>query len=153
MPRERSTTWILIADCLSAKILVNRGAGTGLVPLRDGVFEGLNAPARKIASDRPGRAFDSHGHGHGRHAMEPSSDPHDYEKARFARTVASYLGTAAGRRAFDQLVVVAPPQALGLLRAALPSAAADRVAQEHAKDLTKVPDHQLGRHLRAFVTL
>jgi protein required for attachment to host cells len=151
MQHERLTTWVLIADAMSAKILVNRGRGTGLALLEDGSFAGVNLPARELAADRPGRTFDSAGHG--RHAMEPPTDPKEVEKERFIRAIAGFLGQAAGRRAFDRLVVAAPPAALGLLRAALPDAAAALVAAEVGKDLTNVPEHELGRHLEAVVAL
>ncbi len=145
------TTWVLIADATSAKIYVNRGRGSGLEPLPHGELAGVNAHTRDLVSDRPGRAFDSHGAG--RHSMEPPTDPHEHEKARFIERLSDFLAERAERGGFDQLVVVAPPRALGLLRDKLTPAVAKRVVHELHKDLIPIPEHELAGHLAEVVTL
>jgi len=112
------------------------------------------APSREIASDRPGRTFDSAGQG--RHAKEEPTDPHRYEKKRFAHSLAERLETAVTRHEVDRLVVVLPPQLLGDLRAAMSAVLEKAVAAEVHKDLTNLPPHELERYLaeelRAAVT-
>jgi protein required for attachment to host cells len=148
---DPATTWILIADGSRARLFANQGRGTGLKPALDQEFIGVNRPSREIGSDQPGRAFDSAGFG--RHAMEPPTDPHRYEKQRFANAIAGILDDARSKGVFDRLVVVAPPQALGDLRSQLSEGLRKVVAAELAKDLTKVPVHQLADHLREIVAL
>jgi protein required for attachment to host cells len=79
--------------------------------------------------------------------MEPRHDPHELEKESFGRYVASVVNAAAGRKAFDQLVLVAPPRALGVLRAALDEHARGRLVGEVAKDLVRMPLDKLVEHL------
>ena len=140
-------TWILVADGAKARILRSDVQGIARDPVK--TFEGSTARSRDIASDRPGRAFDSAGIG--RHAMQPPSDPHEHEEARFLRGVAAYLEQANTEHAFDRLVLVAAPKALGTLRAALSKPLAAKVAGELNKDLTQVPVHDLGNHLGGVI--
>jgi protein required for attachment to host cells len=51
-------------------------------------------------------------------------------------------------RAFERLIIVAPPQFLGDLRAAMPQQLQASVAEEVGKDLSKLPLHELQDHLR-----
>ncbi len=142
---KKTRTWILVADGARAQIWLSEGWGKGLT--RVGVEEasGGTAPTRELGSDRPGRVQDSAGSG--RHAMEPRVDWHRYEKSLFAKRMAGVLDKGAGEKAFDRLVLVAPPQALGDLRAALGKAARALVTAELDKDLTSLPPRKLIQRL------
>ncbi|MCH6578523.1 MAG: host attachment protein [Alphaproteobacteria bacterium] len=157
MPYREATTWILIADGARAQIIANEGPGKGLKPLPGRAYQGANLPTREIVSDKPGRTYDRGGTGGwtatGRHAMEPRTDWHRFEKERFARAMAKVLDKASGANAFDRLVLVAPPQTLGELRIALKKRTRARITAELAKDLTNVPIHDLPGHLDGVVAL
>ena len=140
------TTWILIADGARARVLAQSKDFAALEPaFGNEEFTGTTAQSKEIASDRPGRSFDSGGHG--RHAMEPPTDPQRYAKFEFARDLAEQLETAAAEDRFARLVLVAAPQTLGDLRELLPKNVQERVVAEIDKDLTKVASHDLGKHL------
>ena len=111
-------TWIVVADSAHAKIYVNHGRGRGVdeSPIKE--FIGDNQPTRDINSDQPGRTFDSAGGG-ARHANEPRTDAHRHAQQLLAHEIASFLDDAANRDTYAQLVLVAPPRALGDLRASL----------------------------------
>ncbi len=138
-------TWILIADGARARLLVNEGIGKGLKPALDQEFIGTRLPSREIASDRQGRTFDSAGQG--RHAMERPTDPHRYAKQSFAHEIAQILDSARKREAFDRLVVVAPPEALGDLRAEFSEPLRRMITAELQKDLTKAALSELASPL------
>src|SRR3974390_1672109 len=80
---------------------------------------------RELASDRPGRKSDRAPIGSGaaasRAGVGGEHGRHEHEIAALARTVVRELEHAHERGAFDQLILVAPPRMLGLLRADLPS--------------------------------
>lgn len=80
---------------------------------------GATLREQEYNSDRPGRAFDRQGRG--RHAMSPEETARQHGLQTFAHDIAQYLakGFSAGR--FSQLVVVAEPSVLGLLRRKLSS--------------------------------
>ncbi len=144
-------TWILIADGARGKVLLHEGPGRGLRALEGLDFSEDVPPTRDIDADRPGRSFDSHGEG--RHAMEPPSDPHRQRKEAFARRLAEVLVQGCRRNDFDQLVVVAPPSALGDLRNALAPEVKARVKAELPKDLTRTDMTELPRHLETVLAV
>ncbi len=112
-----TTTWILIADGARARIFANLGPGKGIAPVEGGVLKGDHAPSRDLASDRPGRTFESADVM--RHAIDPAQDPHRELKRAFAGRIASLIEERLAENAFDRLVLVAPPVTLGDLRSAL----------------------------------
>lgn len=144
-----TTTWIVIADGARARVMQNDGPGKGVVAVQDMVFEGDHSASFDIMADRPGRAFDSVGHA--RHAMDPSSDPHDQLKAQFVKQIASALERRVD--AYNRLILVAPPQALGLLRKSLSALVARKVTGELGKDLTHLPNAELSPHLGNLLAL
>lgn len=146
MLMKKAVTWIVVADGARAHIVRQIGTGTPLqsVPGQDFINP---EPQRTRArgTDRPGRAFDSAGVGH-RHGVE-QVDWHRFEKKKFARSIAEHLEHAAEARAFDKLVLVAPPETLGEIRANLGKHGNARVGGQVAKDLTQVPVPDLAGHL------
>ena len=147
MPTKLKTTWVLVADGAKARLLERVGPNAPLIPAWAKCFSESDArtPTRDLGADRPGRVHESANAA--RHAMEPRVDWHRYAKAQFARSVAGALEEAALKKKFDELILVAPPQALGDLRSALGQHAKALVAGEVAKDLTNLPEHELPAHL------
>ena len=141
----RRVTWVLVADGARARLLTRTMKTEPLVPALDHEFIGSNIPSREINADRPGRSFDSAGDS--RHAMEPPTDPKRKRKADFAKELAALLDAEAKRGSFDQLVVVAPPQALGDLRAEFSEAVQERLVEENNKDLGEAPVDELAARL------
>ena len=138
-------TWILIADGARARILLNEGPGKGIKPAIDGEFSASIPPSREIVSDRPG-SMPAPGGGT-RHGFAPRIDWHQFEKHRFAASMAKMLNDAGRRRAFDRLVLVAPPEPLGALRAKLDPAVRMKVTAEIGKDLTSLAPRELAARL------
>lgn len=87
---------------------------------------------RDLETDRPGRRFGSAGHHHDV-AGERSTKRH--ELTQFARRVAQRIDQDRIAKAFDKLVIVAPPKVLGLLRQSLPGPVQSVIAAEIPKDL------------------
>jgi len=138
-------TWILVTDGARARILENDGPGRGVRALQGLQFEADHARTHDLVNDRLGRSYDSHDPG--RAAIEPHSDPHRALKAKFADHLAQVLAKALDTGSYDRLVVVAAPVTLGDLRAALTPKVREKVIGELSKDLTKIPDSEIGNHL------
>ena len=102
---------------------------------------------RELASDRPGRSYESVGGA--RHAIESENDPRRQEAVRFARRISCRIDDALQRGEFDELIVVAGPPFLGLLRDELSRPARERMVHEIRKDLVHGPVEALSRHLPA----
>jgi protein required for attachment to host cells len=144
-------TWVLIADAARARVFETRGKGTGLTVVPDMSLDAELAPSHELGTDRPGRSFDSVGSG--RHAMESPSDLHREQKRQFARRIADALNERLAAKAFDRLVLAAPPVTMGDLRAVLPDKVKVAVTAEVVADLTNTPASELPAHLAAHVAL
>jgi protein required for attachment to host cells len=100
---------------------------------------------RDLASDRPGRSYESVGGA--RHSVQREESPRRTEAVRFARRIARRLDDARRKDEFEQLVVVAGPPFLGLVRQQLSGPTRARVAREIGKDLVHSTPDVLARQL------
>jgi len=148
---KHNKTWIIVADGARARVFLNSGPGTGLKSALSQALVADNRPSGEIGSDRPGRSFDSAGQG--RHAMQPSSDPHKHEQKAFAHDIAKLLEEKRVQKAYDQVVIIAAPKMLGELRLALSTPTSQLVIGEIDKDLTKLPVDELSGHLDELIKL
>ena len=96
---------------------------------------------------KAGDAGDDDPQGQHAHGNEPET-AHKARRAAFAREVAAALNAQAGRQGFIRLAVVAPAHTLGDIKGGLNTTTRALLAGELAKDLTKVPDHELATWLR-----
>ncbi len=147
MPLERKTIWLLVADSAKARLFEVDRRERALELLdewQDDVASGRN---QDINADRPGRTFDSAGHG--RHAMEPPSSPKGVAKARFVAMLMDNLAASAKQQAFDELHVIAAPRTLGEIRDLIDPAVKARLVGEEAKDLTQLTRPELEKQLGA----
>jgi protein required for attachment to host cells len=142
---KKAKTWILVADGAQARVYQTDGGAKGLVAVRGGEFAGVNLPSRDIDADKPGQGFDRGGQGQRR--MQPRTDSHRHAKAIFSRRLAEFLQRGQQRQAYDDLIIVAPPKALGDLRAALAPGVRKLVRAELSKDLVHVNERELSHHL------
>ena len=111
---------------------------------RDFVTENeIKAPPRRPSGGPEGVVFDRAGGG--RHTVEGRDQS---EKDAFAARVVEALNDQAERGAFERLAIVAPARTLGRLREDLSPVARQKLSRTLAKDLTKVPDHDLAKWLR-----
>jgi len=147
---KKETCWIIIADGARARILANHGPGSGLRNAMKTDFVSDNRKDRDIVSDRPGRSTGGTG---GRHAMEPKTNSHQFEKHLFAKEMAKRINSAHQRGDFDSLILVAPPQTLGDFRNALDKPVLNKVRAELDKDLTKVAIHELPKYMEDTIRL
>ena len=149
---KKTVTWVVLADGARARIIAQDGPGAELTSIYEEEDVKAKLPGREIEADRPGRTFDSGGRGdaaaQGRHAYEPPTDPRRKEQAQFIGAVAEVLENAAHEGSFERLVLIAPPKALGDLRASLSKNVTRMVSAEIPKDLVNVPIHDLPERLQ-----
>ncbi|WP_072392333.1 host attachment protein [Hyphomicrobium sp. CS1GBMeth3] len=138
-------TWVLVADAGHARVLEQSSQKSGLA-----VVEGLDiehpiAKSSDMVRDALPRTFDSVGPG--RHAIAPKSDPHRAEKKNFAKELALTLDAGLAKKAYDDLIIVAPPQMIGDLRPLLSDAVRSRLTRELRLDLADAPLTEIARRL------
>lgn len=142
-------TWILVSDASQARIyeIASLAGPLKAVSALDMTAADTHGFSRDLKSDRPGRAFASTGNQ--RSAMEPRHDPHQMAEDKFARSVAERLNHACEEKLFAQLVVIAPPRMLGVLRDEFSAAVRKLVAAEIHKDLVKADNADILAHVKA----
>ena len=135
MNRLHNNTRVLIAD--GARALVLRNEGDAVSPNLKLVksYGQDNPPTHEQGADKPGRTNDSLGR---RSAME-ATDYHRLAEDKFIQQVADDMAKDLAAGAFTELVVVAPPIALGEYRKAASPVLAKATIREIDKDLTKHP--------------
>ena len=138
--------WIVLADGDQAKVFENDGPGKGLHAIRELAMEQDHLAAHDIMADRPGRASNPAGP-NSRAAVDYRTDPVDLRERRFLERLARTLADRQADGAYDRLIIVAPPRALGELRPALSDSVRGAILAELPKDLTNTPTDQLGAHL------
>jgi protein required for attachment to host cells len=141
-------TWIVIADASRAQVVTRREDESGF-----DIVTGLQSPdahasSHQLGGDRPGRMQESANPAH--HAIQPRIDPHEESELEFLRTVAQYLNENATSAEVRNLILFAPPRALGHLRKMLDAAVTKKIRVAVPKDLTRVPLADLPKHLQAL---
>lgn len=143
-------TWILVADATRARLFEHRHRPAPPLAL---VFE----DSRPELRDRDWlRNTDQHGRVQesavaGGHAMEPHTSLDERLRQQYARDLLDRLHAEAQTRPFHNLVLVAPPPMLGVLRKLFDHEFGDRVIGSLDKDLTHLSEHDLREHLREWL--
>ena len=150
MTQAHKTTWILVCDGARGRIFTQPRPLEPLSVVSAAEHPESRGHTRDLGSDKPGRSHDS-SHSGARHSMAPRVDWHNFEKTLFAQEMAAILEKAAEAKAFDQLILVAPPRVLGDLRPALGRHAAALLAGDLDKDLTHLDGPEIAGHLGAWL--
>lgn len=140
-----SQMWVVVANTAVARILSAAGPTEPLVERECLSHTAGRLLDRQMVSDRPGRAFDSHGPG--RHSMEPRVGPKEEEAIRFAEQVASKLRHAHAAHEFEHLAIVAAPRFLGLLRERIGPAVTRSLTETLDKDLAMLSPEEIRARL------
>jgi protein required for attachment to host cells len=137
--------FVLVGDGRKALFLRNEGDEKFPNLKTERVLENDNPSSHEQGTDRPGHLGKAAGSGR-RSAVE-TTDWHDINEHRFAKTVADAMERMVRERKAPALVIVAPPRTLADIRAALHADVASRVIGEINKDLTRHPVGDIEKHL------
>ncbi|MDO9424010.1 MAG: host attachment protein [Methylobacter sp.] len=141
-------TWILVADSTRARIFTADTSASPLEEIEDFSHTEGRLHDRDITSDLPGKIKSVGGGGH---AFEQPTDPKKHEADNFAHIVAQYLEDAHNTNRFEQLLIVAPPSFLGLLRNHLPEQIKKLVRFELDKEITMLSVADIRQHLPQYL--
>lgn len=138
--------WVLVCDGSKALVLHNEGDALQPRLVTVAAFDEPQPPSRELGTDRPGRNFSSDGFSR---SANIETDLHAQAEADFLTRIAEALDQVVREREVKNLLLVAPPKALGLLRGKLSAAVKAVISGELGKDLTGMPVNQIGKHLMA----
>jgi protein required for attachment to host cells len=152
------TTWILVCDASRAHLFREALARHKYALLA--TFEHPESRARGVdlTSDAQGRkpVGGSMGEGvrgrpggfHGRPGVEQETNPKEVEAQKFAHELAGVLEKGLAERAYDALVLVAPPHFLGLLKQAVNEQVRKHIEATLPKDLAPLEPREIELVLR-----
>ncbi len=131
---------ILVTDGGRAFVFRNEGqvGRPALAAVRD--YGNETPPTRELGTDKPARVQESASPA--RSAAE-QPDYHQQAEDRFVARVAADMDADLKAGEFSELIVVAPPVALGTYRKAASQAVQKATVMEINKDLTKHAPHQI----------
>ena len=137
--------WIVVCDGRKALILEN--LGDHMFPnlhIRE-VREHPDLSTHEQGRDAPGRVHGSMG---ARSSVE-QTDWHDESERSFLKALAERLDVAVTRGETSALTMVASPRALGMIRSDYSAAVQKALRRELAKDLVRMPVHEIEKQLLA----
>jgi protein required for attachment to host cells len=142
------STWILVADNVHARIFTADAPSSELVELEGLTHTEGRLHDREMTTDLPGRIKSADGSGH---ALEQPTDPKKHEADNFAHRIAKHLEAAHNANKFEQLLIVAEPSFLGLLRSHLPDHIKQHVCFELDKNITTQSAEDIRKHLPQYL--
>jgi protein required for attachment to host cells len=127
---------VLVTDGRKTLFFRNHGDENQIDLRTEDFDERRDAPDREMKSDAAGSSKQSFGFG--RPALG-ETDFHQQEEDRWAHAAAEAVNKRVLQNGFDQLVVIAPPKTLGLIRKKLHKEAERRLLCEIPKEMTGRP--------------
>ncbi len=143
------STYILVADNVRARIFTAETPASPLEEIDALAHSEGRLHDREMTSDLPGKIKNVGGIGG--HAFEQPTDPKKHEASLFAHRIAVYLEDAKNENKFEQLLIIAEPSFLGLLRNQLPEQIKKLVCFELDKNITTHSADDIRKHLPTYL--
>jgi protein required for attachment to host cells len=154
----RKKMWIVAADASRARVFLARGVRSAFELVTTLEHAASRAKVHDLVSDDRGRkpAGSSpgrqNGRSYGRAGAEPDTDPKEVEAMRFARELARYLDRGNEEHAFDELILLAPPHFLGLVKENIGDRTRRLIRLTVDKDYSQLDPPALAEHIREIVS-
>ncbi len=142
------STWILVADNTRARFFTAETPSSALEEIDDLMHSEGRLHDKEMTTDLPGKIKNADGSGH---AFEQPTDPKKHEADNFANRVAQHIESAHNTKKFEQLLIIAEPSFLGLLRKHLPDHIKTHVNFELDKNITGLSAADIRKHLPDYL--
>lgn len=141
-----SIRYIIVADGGEGVIFKRNSLQNKLEIIKDFFSEDSHKHNRDLDADRQGRTFDSVGQGH--HAIDVKITNQDKAKIELIKNIVNEVKEHYQQSNFDELIIIAPPEALGNFREQFSKHAHQiPISRTIEKDLTKLSSDQVISHL------
>lgn len=155
-----NTTWILVANGSEAKLYtaLNKDlCPTNLQHIALTFIESFTHPqsrekSSELLTDQLGR-YTNQSSSNSNSSFSEQTDPHDYEKNKFAQQLALFLDEKRKTDHLHSLILVCPSRFYGDLNKHLSKHLTNLVANVIEKDYTKEPELKLIQHLKNALSL
>ena len=138
-------TWVVVADSSRARFFTAESPTSSLAEFRTLAHPEGRLHEQDMTSDLPGSQAGFDGR---HHAVSGETDPKLTEADNFARTISRFLAESIdGEHGYAQVIIVAAPAFLGMLREHMTSETLKRVTLELDKNLTQHLVDDIRHHL------
>ena len=136
-------TRVIVADNARARIFASGSAINRLQELEVFAHPEAHLSNIDLVGDSAGKSVDGHG------SLDPATDARMVEAQAFAKLLGKHLKELHNQQHFDQLILIAPPRFLGLLRKELDTPLDKLVTQSIDKDLTTASLEEIIEYIQA----
>jgi protein required for attachment to host cells len=136
-------TRVIVADNARARIFASSTAITRLQEEEGFAHPEAHLSNRDLVGDSAGKSVDQHG------SLDPAADAREVEAQGFAKLLGKHLKELHNAQHFEQLILIAPPRFLGMLRKELASPLDKLVTRSIDKDLTTASLEQIIDHIKS----
>lgn len=130
-------TRVIVADSARARIFVSHTTLRQLQEVEGFAHTEAHLLESELVSDSSGKSRNPHG------SLDPATSARDHEAEGFARLLARHLKELHNRQHYEQLILIASPRFLGILRNQLPGPLDRLVTRTVDKDLTTAGVEQI----------
>lgn len=148
-----STTWILIANASEAHLYKAHHAkllngAESLEHVKDFSHPESRSAVKELVSDRNGRNYSA---AFGNHTFTDRADHHQREVELFAREILDDIEQNYNSKAFDELIMAAPPQFHGALNQLCSKQLRKACNTQIDKDYTKLDQRELLKQIQSYL--
>lgn len=142
-------TLILVADMAHARLFSAETRTSSLDEIETLAHPEGRQHEQDLTSDLPGRQMDRNNSG--RHSVGNKGEIKRREAIHFARHISHHLEEVHHKKGYEELIVVAAPSFLGLLRTHMNQSISNMVSCELPKNLVKQDVKSIRQHLPAIL--
>lgn len=147
-----NNVWVLVCDAARGRVFSVSGNNAEWRPVQSFRHDSARSKSSELVTDREGRRASVGASSH-HNALAPSSSLKEQGERRFAHELSTFLEREAQEHRFHRWVLVAPPQMLGMVKAALSPTLAARLMTTVDKDLTEFGEAELEERLHDAVRI
>jgi protein required for attachment to host cells len=136
-------TRVIVADNARARIFTSHDVLNHLAEQADFIHGEAHLANRDLVADDAGKS------GYPRDSLDPATSAKELQTLNFAKLLARHLKDMHSEQHFDQLILIAPPKFLGLLRKELPNPLDQLVERTIHKDLTTSSLEEIIEYIRS----
>lgn len=141
------TQWVIVADRSRARIFETEGSFDRLHEIENLLNPEGRLDDAALRHDAKGR-YDGTGARHQGHTAESPVSQQQHDEEKFSREVMALLTRGCDAKRYDSLVVVAPPEFLGMLRKQLPERVGQHITRQLHSDISNFGLQQIGAYLK-----
>lgn len=142
-----NTQWVIVADRSRARIFETDLNFNGLREVEDLLNPEGRLDDADLRHDAKGR-FYGKGERHQAHTAEPPVSQQEHDEEKFSRDVMELLTRGCDAKRYQRLVMIAPPEFLGLLRKQLPERVEQHITRQIDSDISNLPLQQIDDYLK-----